>query len=199
MRLTAINDGYNETATVDGYEYEFRPIIGRNRDRMFAEMQANLGDTEWIAYEWLVRHVYFGLVGDASLTRLLKAVAHLNRREEDHSDLQNLVDGVWLELRHPEVSRRDCEHCREWWYKEDGTIAEKAGKPLRRLPGAVVPCETKAGCPKGSPQDSLSLSQKNLAAYEHFLDCRAVYRFPEDPIVTEHARLITEVIQRHER
>lgn len=44
----------------------------------------------------------------------------------------------------------------------------------------------------GKTDDRL-LSEQNWQAYTHYLECRAVGEFPNDPIVRRHARLIRQI------
>lgn len=48
-------------------------------------------------------------------------------------------------------------------------------------------------CPKVSPDADIALWPHNQAAYEHYLRCKAVGRFPEDSIVEANAANIAEV------
>lgn len=101
-----------------------------------------------------------------------------------------------LAILHPEVAFRDCEHCRNWLYNEHGEnagqIAEWRGEPYRRPPGVPVPCKTSRGCPKVSPDAGVGLSPQNLRAYLFDRGCRAVGRWPDDPIVRRNARIIQD-------
>lgn len=110
-----------------------------------------------------------------------------------------------LLLLHPEVATRPCEVCEKYCFDKDGRLEKfpKHGpdsKPLERPKGTKPPCET---CPKitglrpedGPPRAALAveLSEQNRRAYEHYLECRAVNRFPNDALVRRHARIIREV------
>lgn len=99
-----------------------------------------------------------------------------------------------LILLHPEVAFRDCAHCLEHVYDESiGKLMYHRGQPLKRMAGIKPPCQTAKGCPKGSPTASVALSERNQQAYDHYQRCRAVGKFPEDPIVEENAALIRYV------
>jgi len=103
-------------------------------------------------------------------------------------------------LLHPEVALRDCADCQRHVYDEaTGLRAEfppRSGKPVPRPPGAPPPCRLRAGgCPKGSPEDSRALSARNLRAYAHYLECRAVGRFPDDAVVRRNAAIMHQVEQ----
>jgi len=56
----------------------------------------------------------------------------------------------------------------------------------------LPPCRL-SGCPKGTPENSIELSQKNLQAWHHYQECRAVGNFPDDPIVRRNAALIKRI------
>ena len=47
------------------------------------------------------------------------------------------------------------------------------------------------GCPKGTPEEPLSLSSKNAAALWHFRQCSAVGSWPDDEIVRQNAGIIS--------
>lgn len=107
------------------------------------------------------------------------------------ADVQNLYDGVILELTQPQFAKRDCSDCKKWWYDDDtGKVVMKGGKPLLRPADSVLLCQTEAGCPKGTPENSKALSPRNRMAWNHFRDCAAVGQFPDDPIVRRNARVI---------
>jgi len=98
---------------------------------------------------------------------------------------------VELVLFHPEVAHRDCQHCLKYLYDE------KTGKPrqhqedfVERLATIPAPCRTKSGCPKGTPENPKTLSLKNMYAYQHWRECKAVGDFPNDPIVRRHAAIL---------
>lgn len=56
------------------------------------------------------------------------------------------------------------------------------------------PCRVKEiGCPKGTPEKNRELSPKNRQAYEHYLQCKAVGKFPEDAIVYRNAGIIRRI------
>ncbi len=115
------------------------------------------------------------------------------QRGEPHTqvDVQNLYDGVLLELTKPQYAKRDCNACKKWWYDDDtGKVVRKGDNLLLRPANTVLLCQTPAGCPKGTPEKPKSLSPKNRLAWNHFRDCEAVRSFPDDPIVRRNARII---------
>ena len=63
-------------------------------------------------------------------------------------------------------------------------------------------CRTPAGCPKGTPENQLSLSPQNWLAFRHYRECQAVGYSPEerdDPIVRRNASLISAAESRKEK
>jgi hypothetical protein len=46
------------------------------------------------------------------------------------------------------------------------------------------------GCPKGTPEEPLSLSWKNQQAVWHYQKCKATGSFPDDEIVRTNAAII---------
>jgi hypothetical protein len=115
--------------------------------------------------------------------------------------------GLRLLLLSPDVAARSCSDCQEFLYfdKGPGQFGERVvrgGKPVRRPKGVGTAC---AWCPKIAPGDkprpenAQELSQKNLAAYLHYLECKAVGRFPADAIVSRNAALCRAVEESAER
>ncbi len=70
---------------------------------------------------------------------------------------------------------------------------------LERNASTPPECQTREGCPKGTPDKQRSLTAQNAEAYEHYKRCRAVGRFPEDPIVEANAATIREIEDDNER
>ena len=94
-------------------------------------------------------------------------------------------------LLHPEVATRDCGHCQKWLYDEKtGRVVKRGPRDVERPAGTFPPCQTQAGCPKGTPEEPRSLSPRNEMAYRHYLECKAVGEFPPDSIVRRNAALI---------
>ena len=108
---------------------------------------------------------------------------------------------------HPEIATRPCDSCRKYFYRDDGTIdtakdwvdgQEVEVKKLRPDPDGV-PCNTDAGCPKGHYSEPTELSENLLECYDHYLECRAVGQFPDDPLVRRSAAIIHQVEKSCER
>lgn len=94
---------------------------------------------------------------------------------------------------HPKVAFRDCNHCLQWQYDEEkGEVKWKHGKPLPRLskPPCMLP---QMGCPKGHIDQQRGLSEKNMRAWSHYLECSATGQFPDDSIVRRNAGIIHSV------
>lgn len=110
-------------------------------------------------------------------------------------------------LANPEVAYRSCEDCRKWMYNhETGDLVMRNGEPVLRVKGVKLPCEMSVGqpfdvrqraCAKVAPDAGLELSEKNLQAYQHYRECKAVGEFPDDPIVRQNAATISEIIENH--
>lgn len=97
-----------------------------------------------------------------------------------------------LILFHPELAYRDCQHCLKYLYEEEtGKLREFGGEPVERIKPA--PCRT-GDCPKGTPENPKTLSDKNLQAYQHWKECKAVGQFPDDAIVRKNASMIQELV-----
>ena len=95
---------------------------------------------------------------------------------------------------HPEVAFRSCEVCQRFLFNEETGEMERnfvTNEPLERPKGTFPPCHYgPKECPKGSPEAGVELTQQNLQAYQHYRECRAVGRFPDDPVVRENAAVI---------
>ena len=101
-------------------------------------------------------------------------------------------------IEHPQVAFRDCRHCEAWQYNEEtGKVEVFHGHKLRRR--GKTPCRTFIGCPKGTPENPVSLRWYNVAAYSHYTQCRATGIFPEDSIVRRNSGIISEVERQVER
>lgn len=102
-----------------------------------------------------------------------------------------------LILNHPEVAFRSCEVCKRYLFDEKTGEMERnsvTNEPLERPKGTLPPCGYgPKECPKVSPDAGLELTDQNLLAYQHYRECRAVGRFPDDSIVRENAAAIREV------
>jgi hypothetical protein len=123
---------------------------------------------------------------------------HARERRRRH---KKLAEGVRLVILHPEVAYRDCTDCEAFVYDEKtGKKLERQGKPVPRPRGTKAPCRLREnGCPKGTPENSRTLTDDNWQAYQHYSECRAVGQFPDDPIVRRNAAIIREAADSAER
>lgn len=68
---------------------------------------------------------------------------------------------------------------------------------MARPPGAPPPCDRCPKVPDDAPAKhwdyAVELSQRNERVYRHYLECKAVGSFPDDPIVRRHAGIIRRV------
>jgi hypothetical protein len=74
--------------------------------------------------------------------------------------------------------------------------------PIARPAGVPTPCHKCARIPAGElpiRDNAIELSDRNWRAYEHFLECRAVGLWPDDPIVKRNARILREIHDEAER
>ena len=185
-----IDDGYTGKWMVGGQEVLYRPLLRDERMRLLQQFESAPDQFFQLQLQCDVRcrvdHATHQMVQD-----------WLGDDAQEYEDEKNLAVGVYIELTHPEVSRRDCGECKMWWYDHGtGRVVRRGGKMLKRPEGSPLPCETQSGCAKGTPEEQESLSPKNVRAYEHYLNCRAVMLFPDDPIVRRNARIISTV-ERH--
>lgn len=94
-----------------------------------------------------------------------------------------------------------CRICEEYETTPDFFVSlGRSGKAVPRLkqlgPSFLAPCRDPArGCPKGCPENPNSLTPENELCWEHFRECDAVGRFPDDPVVARNAAVIREVLR----
>ena len=73
---------------------------------------------------------------------------------------------------------------------------------MLRIRGTVPPCNTCPKIPPDAPAKSwmfaVDLTPQNLEVYWHYKECRAVGRFPRDPLVSLHAATIRAVEDQQE-
>lgn len=111
------------------------------------------------------------------------------------------MTGLATLLRHPEVATRSCESCKLWQYDDSGKIAERRGKPLKRI--GPTPC---GQCPKKSPEQAheYELSSRNLQAVEFYYLTRAMNglnlsdELKRDAIVQRNISIIDRIVKPHE-
>lgn len=109
-----------------------------------------------------------------------------------------------LILLHPEVAFRPCEDCQRYVYDHESGVREEfppgSGNPVPRPAGLSPPCsQGPSACAKISPDAGVELNERNQEAYRHYLECRAVGSFPDDPIVREHAAIVRSIEDAAER
>lgn len=111
--------------------------------------------------------------------------------------------GAKLILLHPEVAGRSCETCKKYLHDDSGgrfgqvvRRPAKTGPPVPRPAGSKTPCAVCPKIPAAMPADSLyavELTPELVATYSHYLECKAVGQFPDDPIVRRNAAIISAV------
>ncbi len=77
-----------------------------------------------------------------------------------------------------------------------GPVERPKGRKIPRIAGQRPRCEWCPKIPQGVepiPANAVVLSEKNEAAYRHYLECRAVSEFPKDDIVRRNAMLIQQI------
>lgn len=113
-----------------------------------------------------------------------------------------LLTGASLALLAPEWDR-SCAACERHVYRDDGTPQLRGGLPVPRPAGTPTPCHK---CPKvpadlrasgadwtacrAAAVDPTPRTRRALAFYRR---CRAVGRFPDDPLVAECAATVADV------
>jgi hypothetical protein len=101
---------------------------------------------------------------------------------------------VRLHLLHPEVATRDCDHCLKYAYDENtGAVDRYHGEPRRRHRKEKPDCQTPAGCPKGTPEAQVSLSDRNLLFWRRYQVWRLTGDWPTDRLSLYICRLVSGV------
>lgn len=101
--------------------------------------------------------------------------------------------------------RRTCQECMTYLYDDDGNIRMRGTMKCRRPQGAafMTPCQSCPKIPKSEQvkhwSNAVELSRKNFEAFLHWKGCKAVGRFPDDPIVERNAVVIQDVVNDWER
>jgi len=110
--------------------------------------------------------------------------------------------GVLLLMQHPDIAQRDCEECRQFVFDERTNKKQYYhGNAVRRPPGSVPSCHFNR-CPKGHYDSPNSLRHHNYLAYVHYLECKAIGQFPNDPVVRRNAaiiRMVEESVEKADR
>lgn len=98
-------------------------------------------------------------------------------------------------IRHPAFYALSCGDCEKWLHV-DGIVTRRVGLPVARPKGVITPCHT---CPKTADapvrdrRHATEPTDRSRRVLRHYRECRAVGRFPDDPIVRRNAGLIREV------
>lgn len=72
-------------------------------------------------------------------------------------------------------------------------------QPEERIFATPPMCQTTDGCPKGTPENPRSLTDANECCYQHYLECKAVGEFPDEPVVRRNAAAIREIEEKFAR
>lgn len=81
---------------------------------------------------------------------------------------------------------------------DDWSFATRRGERIERIT-ATTPCHKCPKIPRGEkpcPANAVELSERSWQAYWHYLECKAVGQWPDDPIVRRNARIIRGVEDR---
>lgn len=104
------------------------------------------------------------------------------------------------------MATRSCETCIRYVHDDKpgsfGAVTVRAGNKVPRLKGMKPPCHWCEKIPEGDepiPVNAAELSERNWQAYLHYLECKAVGQFPNDPIVRRNAAVIRRCEDQAER
>lgn len=87
-------------------------------------------------------------------------------------------------------------------------VRDRNGQAVPRPPSSKPPCMGAINapvevrervCAKISPESGIDLSPRNVEAYAHYKECRAVGQFENDPIVRQNAAIIQQLEESHHR
>lgn len=200
-----IYDGYTEAGNVGTLGFVYRPAL--SAERWEVRRQLELLRAKGVISDLVDRHILWlsrPVMSDDDLESLFHVCLGLIPPEtgstwtmaSERSDAQNLYDGVILAHRHPVFDQRKCSDCKKWWYDDEtGNVKKKNGKLIKRPDWTVLLCKTHDGCPRGTPEKQKGLTQKNRRAWKHYQECKAVGRFPDDPIVRRNAHIIERALK----
>jgi hypothetical protein len=105
----------------------------------------------------------------------------------------------------PEIIDRTCEKCEKYQYhdtieKMGELIVLESGEPMKRPVGCQAPCYMCPKIPKSVKEktraSAIEPTERSLTAIEHYQQCEAVRRFPEDEIVERNAGIISDAVKR---
>jgi len=218
-----IHDGYERRATIGSWRVVYRPALRTERRRF--QYMLSIGDCEATYREtdkWLFSKIVMWTRDDKVGTKSLRRMRRCH--ESDYERLWLLVNGViaddsgkaWkdieaeyasnlyygvlLELTNPRLAKRDCNHCKDYFYNEASglpILSNVTGKPIER--DGVTACMTAEGCPKGTPEKSKTLNKTNGWTWLHYQDCVAINQFPDDHIVARNASIVRSAIEKHRK
>lgn len=75
-------------------------------------------------------------------------------------------------------------------------VERPRGTPIPRIKGQRPRCEWCPKVPEGDPPEPASaveMNQRNWSAYRHYLECKAIGQFPDDPMVRKNASIIRQI------
>lgn len=203
-------DGYTWVANIVGVRVLYRPALRDERTQLFELFGTNADSWE----NWVETRLEQAGTPQQAIGALLGRfhehqqqivgvlLGTLDPSSEspwgsnwERASAENLLAGVRLLRDFPGIAKRSCDDCREWWYREDGSVVLRADKsPVPRPAADILPCRTKSGCPKGTPESPRTLWPSNRMALSHFRQCDATGRFPDDPLVGRNAAIIRSVL-----
>ena len=99
-----------------------------------------------------------------------------------------------LRMRHPAFYGLSCDDCAKWMHT-DGVVSRRHGLPVARPQGTVLPCFK---CPKLAHtadkrrEEAQEPTERSRRIIRHYLECKAVGAFPDDPLVRWHAGMIRD-------
>ena len=208
-----IADGYTWAAEVQGIRFLYRPVLKHQREQLIH----CFGTDTSLWGLWIYQH----LLGCGNPSNIASRARNEIVSTEDMSVIdvalgvaspqvadtpwtpdwerrgaENLIAGLKLLKDHPGYASRSCEDCQTWWYRDDGSrVTTASGDPVPRPKGELLLCQTRSGCPKGTPERQNGLLPHNKSCFSHFRLCESINQFPSDPLVASNAIVIRNAIR----
>ncbi|SFH96459.1 hypothetical protein [Planctomicrobium piriforme] len=201
MAAQWIGDGYDERGEIGEFSFEYRPLPKPSRVALARRLKPLSREKRDVIVRQTLHQCILHTCPIDSMQREIQMqafalVTGATMSEREQSDEWNLRAGVRLLVLYPQFSLFSCETCRTLWLDPTtGQIATYDGKRLPREGKTLCENPTQT-CPVGHYSRQRRLSERNQQAVRHYLECAAVGKFPDDPLVRHHARLIQWSIAR---
>lgn len=119
----------------------------------------------------------------------------LGHDDDEEQDDRKFEHAVKMRIAYPHLLNDPCGHCQKYIYNPltGKTTKDGNGQPYARQPEDVLLCQTRDGCPKGSPETEVKWNSDFDQTYEYDQFCRSAGQWPDDPIVLKNKGIIDRV------